>query len=129
MEKIILKLNELKTEMESLKKLHHSQGRERYSEIYSLLKRIIDRIYPEKDAKDLKRSLSGIPFAANYSDAEEQKDYLDGLDRKIRVVNTILEEHALLGFDDFKPIKEKIETEANIKTGFFNFGRKTIKEK
>ena len=35
----------------------------------------------------------------------------------------------VFNFDDFKPIKEKVETEGGIKTGLLNFKRKVTREK
>lgn len=129
MEQIIERLKKLRSEIEDLKKLNHSQGQGKFNDLSSLLRRIIDRVYPEKDAKSLKSSLiAGAYFA---TDREEilQRDYVGDLERAIRVISTILEEFELFGFEDFKPIKEKIETEGGIKTGLFNFKRKVTKEK
>ena len=117
-------------DFEALKKEHYRQAREKYYQLSQLLERIIDRIYPEKDAKQLKNNLYPIAYIATAkSDAEEQKEFCDDIDMKINVIKTILEEYELFGFDDFKPVKEKVETEAGIKAGIFNLSRKKTREK
>lgn len=130
-QKIIDKLEELKNSLNELKKQHYSKGEEDFESYRDLLKRIIDRIYPEKDAEELKDRLKHTAWAITGNETDEywQNFYLIKIDLALRVVNTILEEHELFGFDDFKPAKEKIETEAGIKTGFLNIGRKITKEK
>ena len=54
---------------------------------------------------------------------ERQEDYVDNIGLSIRVIDTIKSEYALFGFDDFKPMKEKVETEWQIGSekigGFF----------
>ena len=93
---------------------------------------IVDHIdgNPEKDAKQLKNQLhSGVYFAGQTSDAEEQRDYIYDIDLKLRMIKTILQESELFGFKNFKPIKEKIKTEAGIKAGIFSLSRKKTTEK
>ena len=110
MKDIIKKLEELKNELLELKKMNHATGTPRYYSITQLTERIIDRIYPEKDSKTMKRKLFIVVGFAGRNEIEKQKDYVDDIDRNIRVIDTILEEFKLFGFDDFKSLKEKTET-------------------
>lgn len=126
MEKIILKIKELKENLEKLKEAHYSKGRKEFYSILSLLDRIIDRTYPEKDAKDIKKKLHRTLFiyTGKETDGEKQQEYLRDIDRAIRVIETITEEYNLLGFDDFKPIKEKVETEVQVGSDKIGFWRR-----
>ncbi len=128
MEKIIDKLKKLRNELQDLKKVHHTKGKEKYKSIVSLLERIIYRTYPEKDAKLLickLHILRGLSFE-KLPDSEEQNEYVYDVNLALKVINTILEEYELFGFDDFKPIKEKTETETGIKAGPFSYRKKKM---
>ena len=129
--KIIDKLGELNKSLVELKNQHHSKGEDDFESYRDLIKRIIDRIYPEKDAKELKNRLMHKSWIITENETDEywQKFYLNKIDLVTRVIDTILKEYELFGFDDFKPIKEKVETEAKVKMGLFSLGRKTTKEK
>lgn len=131
MRKITNKLKELKILFESLKEQHHSKGESEFDKNRDFLERIINRIYPEKDAKELKEKLVHRKWIISGDETDEywQKFYLTKINLSLKVINTILEESDLFGFVDFKPIKEKVETEGGIKTGLFNFKRKVTKEK
>ena len=126
MDKIIEKLEEIKGELEYLRHTRHTQEiEENYDKIELLIRRFIDRIYPEKQAKDLKSYLGVGSYITGRSDAEKQREYLYDIDRAINVVETILEEHETAGFDDFKPLKEKTETTLQIGSEkIFGFFRK-----
>ncbi|ODS42803.1 MAG: hypothetical protein MSIBF_05865 [Candidatus Altiarchaeales archaeon IMC4] len=127
---IISKLLDLMDESVSLEELHYSKGEEKGKDINLLLERIIDRTYPEKDAKNLKNELSRCSGVPSRSDAERQKKYLGRIKRTIRVIDTILEESELFGFDDFKPLKEskvpkeRTETEVQVGSNKIAFWRK-----
>lgn len=125
-QKIIDKLEELKNSFNELKKQHHSKGDDQFESNREILRRIIDRIYPEKDAKDLKEKLIHRSWiiTGNESDEYWQKFYLDKIDMSVRIIETILEESELFGFDDFKPIKEKTETEVGLGFGKLAFWRR-----
>lgn len=112
-QKILTKLEELNASLIELKKQHHSKGEEEFESKRELIRRIIDRIYPEKDAKELKDKLIHKAWivTGNESDEYWQNFYLDKINMSLRVISTILEESKLFGFDEFKPIKEKTETE------------------
>src|SRR3989344_154646 len=129
--KIIDKLNGLKSSLDKLKNQHHSTGDNNLKSYGDLLERIIDRIYPEKDAKGLKEKLINRFWILTGNETDEywQKSYLDKIDRAIRVINTILEESELFGFEDFKPIKEKVETEFGINKGKFSLFKRKTKDK
>ncbi len=122
MEAILNKLDDLENKLQKLKSLYYYEGKDEYRSITQLLERIIDRIYPEKDAKEIKRKLY------SYVSSEGQTDYENDIDRAIRVIGTIKGEYELFGFDSFKPLKEKVKTEMEI--GIGNIARfKKIKEK
>ena len=111
MDKMIEKLEEIKDELEYLRHTRHIEEiEENYGKLDLLTRRFIDRIYPEKQAKELKSYLDAGSYIAGRSEEEKHKDYLDDIDRAIKVVETILEENETAGFDDFKPLKEKTET-------------------
>jgi len=125
-QKIIDKLDELKSSFEELKKQHHSKGEKKFDSDRQIIERIIDRVYPEKDAKELKDKLihKAWIISGNETDEYWQKFYLTKIDLALGVINTILEEYKLFGFDDFKPIKEKTETEVQIGSNKIGFWRK-----
>ncbi len=131
MERIINKLKEIKNSLNDLKTRHHSKENDDFESYRDLIKRIIDRIYPEKDAKELKDRLVYKSWIITGGETDEywQQFYLNKIDLAIRVIDTILNEYELFGFNDFKPIKEKVETEAKLRAGIFNFGRKTTRER
>lgn len=125
-QKVIDKLNELKSTLEELKKQHHSKGEKEFESYRSIIKRIIDRVYPEKDAKELKDKLvhKAWIISGNETDEYWQKFYLTKIDLATEVIDTILEEYKLFGFDDFKPVKEKVETEVQVGSNKIGFWRR-----
>lgn len=129
-EKVIDKLNAMKGRFTELKNVRYHEAKDEYYKMTEVLERIIDRIYPEKDAKSLKSKLHrGVWIAVEQSEVEEQKDFCYDTDLKLHIIDAILEEHDLFGFDDFKPLKEKKETEWQVgseKIGGF-FKKKTTK--
>jgi hypothetical protein len=130
MEKILNKIKELQEKFEALKSKNHQEGQNEYYSLTQFLERAIDRIYPEKDAKSLKSQLYHIAYVARQrTESEKQEEYIEDIDMALRVVNTILEEAEVFGFDDFKPVKEKIETEFGVNQGKFSLFRKNTKEK
>lgn len=126
LEKILAKIKELKDKFEKLKTKSYQIGKEEYESTVQFLERAIDRIYPEKDAKDLKKKLS---YGMEFIYESDQAKYLENVNRAIRVIDTILEEAETFGFDDFKPIKEKEETEIGINKGKFSLFKHKTKEK
>jgi hypothetical protein len=125
MEIILNKLNDLENRLQELKSVNYQQGKNEYRSITQLLERIIDRIYPEKDAKQIKSKMQYVRdwVLLEKNDRKEQEDYTNNIDLAIRVIGTIKGEYELFGFDDFKPLKEKVETEWQIGSekigGFF----------
>lgn len=114
MEKVLSKITELKEKYEDLKKKSYKDGGEEHSSLSQFLRRAIDRIYPEKDATNLKRQLYHIAyFGGEQTEAEKQEEYIDHINMALRVINTIIEEAEVFGFDDFKPIREKTEIGLN----------------
>jgi hypothetical protein len=125
MEDILNKLNDLENRLQELKSVNHLKRIDEYYSITQLLERIIDRIYPEKDAKEIKGNLypkknQHIIYIGN----EVQGIFLDDLNTAIRTINTIKNEYELFGFDDFKPLKEKVETEWQIGSDKFGYFKK-----
>ena len=124
-QKILDKLKELKILLIPLKLKHHSQGKDDFYRIMILLDRIVDRTYPEKDAKSIKNKYHRIAFfGGEIPDEEKQKDFIKDIEGKIKAIDLILEEYSLFGFDDFKQVKEKIETEIQIGSNKIGFWRK-----
>jgi len=122
--RIIQKLNSLYEELEELKQKHYSEGQERLYDIHTLLERIIYRIYPDKDAKRLINSMYSAVTIATSDDAYNQREFITSIERAQRTIRTIKEESELFGFEDFKPLKEKIEEEYQIGSDKFGFWRK-----
>lgn len=117
-EKIIDKLKEMKDEFTTLKSANHKQGNDKFYTLSQLLDRIIDRIYPEKDAKQIKaNSSSSFRVIADKTEAQEQEEYIYDIDLKLRTIGTVLSEYEIFGFYDFKPVKEKAETKIVPKLG------------
>lgn len=130
MEKIIKKLKEMSGEFNQLKAVNHRVGKEKYYDLSHMLDRIIDRIYPEKDANRLKSSsIISCYIVHEQSEAEEQEEYIEKITLKIRTIDTIIGEFELFGFDNFKPVKEKVEVGGGINTGFLSLGAKKTMEK
>jgi hypothetical protein len=129
MEAIVKKLKSLNKTLRNLKGVTYKDGNDPYLNIYQLVERIIDRVYPEKDAKILKSEMCHYcDFGYEISESEKQKEYEEKIDFVIRVISTILEESELFGFDDFKPIKEEVETEVQAGIpNLFSLRRKTKK--
>ncbi|MBU2615625.1 MAG: hypothetical protein KKC19_00825 [Nanoarchaeota archaeon] len=100
-EKVINKIKEIKNSFNELKKKHHSEGEKEFESLRDLIKRIIDRIYPEKDAKDLKNRLIHKSWVITGNERDEywQDFYQTKIDLSLRVINTILEEYYLFKMD------------------------------
>ena len=129
MDKVIQKLDEIDKELDELKKLHHSEGSKKLYDINALLERIIKRIYPNKDAEQLIKRMYYSAYIDTGDDKYYQDMFISSIDMAKRVIKTIKEEFGLFGFEDFKPIKEKIETEVQIGSNKLAFWRrKKIKE-
>lgn len=92
--------------MQALRSKRYQDGQNEYESIIQFIKRIIDRLYPEKQATELKKELF-----MSWSRGNNQTDYVTHIDLAIRVIGTIKAEYELLGLDDFKPQKEKVTTE------------------
>lgn len=130
MEKVLSKIKELKEKLENLKKKSYREGKDEYYSIVQFLERAIDRIYPEKDAKHIKGNLyMGFYAFVEKSESEKQEEYIQNIDMALRVINTILEESEVFGFENFKPIKEKTETEFGVNKGKLSWFRKKTNEK
>ena len=130
MEKIQNKLDGLKNKLQELKSIGYQDGKNEYRDITQLLERIIIRTYPEQDAKQMKSKLySGISIACERTEEEEQEEYVYDIDLAIRVIKTIKDEYELFGFEEFKPLKEKVKTEKQIGGDKFGFKFKKTTEK
>ena len=130
MEKILNKLDEFKNKLDELKSINYQDGVNEYRKITQLLERIIVKIYEEKDAKQIKSKLyRDIFLACERTEEEEQEEYVYDIDLAIRVIETIKDEYELFGFEDFKPLKEKVKTEKQIGGDRFGFKFKKTTEK
>ena len=90
-QKIIDKLNEIKNSLNRLKKKHHSKGGDEFESDREIIRRIIDRVYPEKDAKELKDKLVYRHWIITGNETDEywQKFYLDKIDMSIHQSHSI----------------------------------------
>jgi hypothetical protein len=97
LQKIIDKLNEIKSSLENLKNKSHKEGKEEFESKRELLNRIIDRLYSEKTAKELKDKLihKFWVITGNESDEYWQNFYLIKIDLSLNVIDTILQEQSL----------------------------------
>ncbi len=114
MENILKKLNDLEERLQELRYMNYQRGRDEYYSITQLLERIIERIYPEKDAKLIKGNLYAVWAESKQTNIGKREDYVRDIDLAIRVIGTIRDEYELFGFNDFKPLKEKVETELQL---------------
>jgi hypothetical protein len=123
-EKIISKLKEYKEELIALKLTHHSQGNSK--ELKNKVKMVIRRVYPNYEDVEKKLFPRGIYIATGTSQYD-QHDYIRDIEKIIGAIDIILEEFELFGFQDFEPVKKKIESELKlgIKNSFWR--RKTQK--
>lgn len=114
--KIVDKLEEYERELLGLKKEDYRIGRDQYYKIHEKVIMIIRRVYPEKMAKEIEnRFFSYFGVSCGETTPEkEQREYLDEIGKDINAIGTIKEEFDLFGFDDFKSIKEKEETEVKV---------------
>jgi hypothetical protein len=121
-EKIITHLESLKSELEEIKKSYNETNTSRLSDISSKISMIIRRVYPNHKEIEDKFFERGPKI---YYDNDElfREYYASDCNQAIRAIDTIIEEFKLFGFDDFTPIKEKIETEYQVGSekfgGFF----------
>gem|GEM_PF-3347652 len=105
MEEIQSKLNDLQKNLQALKSKNYRDGQNEYESIIQFIERIIDRIYPERQATELIKQLH-----PSWWGEDNQTAYLAYIDFAIRVIGTIKAEDELFGLDDFKPLKEKVKT-------------------
>ena len=108
-EKIIGRLKEIKSNLQELKNKNYTEGEDDYGYFQQLLDRIVDRTYPETEAKKVKGLHHTITVSIEKSPAEKQKEYVEDIINSIKLIDTILEEYELFGFEDFQPVKEKTE--------------------
>ena len=128
-ENLLVKLKKMQDILSKLMKKDNSEGWENLSYQINLLERMIDRIYPDKEARKMKIKLHSSPNMPNDFMLKKEIAYKEKIKRAKVTIKLIIEESELFGFDDFKPIKEKVETEGGIKTGLLNFKRKVTREK
>ncbi len=121
----------MKKSLELLETVNYSEGESELREHKWLLKRIITRIYPEKDAEELKNDLVLRSFIASNSrmPVDLQSFFVGDIKRAIRVINRILREYELCGFDDNVPMSGKLETNVELKDGSLSVSNKRTMEK
>ncbi len=100
-EEIQSKLNDLQKNLQALKSKNYRDGLNEYESLILFLERIIDRLYPEREATELKKQFH-MPFWGE----DSQIGYVADIEVAIRVIGTIKAEDELFGLDDFKPLKE-----------------------
>ena len=100
-----------------MKRRHRRPDEEEYDQKVQVIEMIIERIYPEKRRKDLKKKLhEHLLIDEEESEEEYQENYRYQLNNAIGVVTTMLEEYKLFGFDDLKQVKGKNEPEVDVRT-------------
>lgn len=124
MEEIQSKLNDLQNKLQALRSKRYQDGQNEYESLIQFIERIIDRLYPERQATELKKQLF-----MSWPDGNTQTVYVTHIDLAIRVIGTIKAEDELLGLDDFKPLKEKVKTELQLGSEKFGMMFKKTKEK
>lgn len=127
--KILDKLEEHRKNLETLKGLHHSQGREKLDTIHDRIVMYIRRIYPSATAEEILKKFFSHLWIATSDDKYHQDSYLDKVKDNIRTIDMIKEEFEIMGLDDFTPKKEKIETTVGLGKNTWGFRRKTTKQK
>ena len=105
---MIAELEELKNQLLELKSETYTIGIPKLDKISSVYSMIIRRIYPESERNSY--MVGGVAAIYNKTNEEEQEEYLSDIDTYIRKIDTIKKEYELFGFDDFTPLKKKIET-------------------
>ncbi len=122
-EKVMSRLDEISGELEKLKSSNYTEGRKKEGELYNEINMFIRRIYP--NYKEVERKLFSVGgVVASNSPELHQRDFLRDIDRLITAVNTIKREFETFGFDDFTPVKEKVETEYKVGSDKIGFYRK-----
>jgi len=86
-----------------------------FMDLRSKLQMVIRRVYPEYEKVEKKLICEHIFWNLDNNPNEfRQKSFLSDVNELINAVNTILEEDKIFGLKDFKPIKEKTETEVKV---------------
>ena len=122
-EKIIIHVENLKSELEEIKKSYDTANTSRLADINSKISMIIRRVYPNH--KEIEDKFFKRGPRMYYNDDELFREYyVSDCNQAIRAIDTIIEEFKLFGFDDFTPIKEKIETEYQVGSEKFGYFKK-----
>ena len=122
----MIKLKDIQDRLTEMLKSNYDEEEVNYH--INFLERVIDRIYPENHAKKMKIKLHLTPNSPSDFMLKKEIAHKNKLKRAISLIGLIAEEDTYFGFEDFTPIKEKIETEAGIKAGIFKIGRKVTRE-
>ena len=111
-EKVMVKLEEYKKKLEKLQEVHHSKGRDDFRLIHDKIKMMIRRIYPNPD--EIIKQFFKYFRVGHDNDQWHQEEYIGEIKDNLRVIDMIKEEFEIMGLDNFKPIKEKTETEVKV---------------
>lgn len=130
LDKIKHSLIELKETLEKLLGNNFDTGKDEMYEIQSNLRMIIRRIYP--NSQEVEKQFIGDKHfywtGDEVSSEARQKWFIRDVKEFIVVIDTILKEEEIFDLENFKPLKEKVETEWQVgsnKVGFFR--KKKIK--
>jgi hypothetical protein len=127
---LLIKLAEIQEVLQTaLITKDHLEGWEDLLYQINFLERVIDRIYPEKEAKKMKIKLHYSPNKPADFMFKKEIAYVEKIKRAKNTIKLIIDEYAYFGFDDFNPVKERVETEAGIKAGIFKLSRKKTRER
>lgn len=109
-----VELHHLQKEIDKLLRLEYSMSRDQIRDIYAKMDMIIRRIYP--NYQEVRDSLIGTGIFHwdddTFPNKElKQKWYIDDLKKILRGIDVIFSEKTIFGFEDFRPEKDKKETE------------------
>ena len=114
--KIIKRLDEIKDELGRLRDSHYKTGRDKQYSLKSEARMIIRRVYP--NYQEVERKLISCYFGVALDNEKlHQEEFITSLNDLTRTIEIMKSEFELFGFDDFTPVKEKIETEVQIGSG------------
>ena len=121
-QKIVAYLENLRVDLEQMKGVYNRSNTTALSDIRSKISMIIRRVYPNH--KEIEGKFFDPGPRMYYDDDELFREYyVSDCNQAIRAIDTVVEEFRLFGFDDFTPIKEKVETEYQVGSekfgGFF----------
>jgi len=127
MENAMNLLEELRIKLEAINGKNYKENQKELRGIQLILNRSICRIYPEKDAEKLVRSMTQPTIVSSHIEdiQQRQKRFNGDVDRALDIIKTIKQEYKVFGLEDFTPTKQKIKTELQIGSSKVGYYKKT----